>query len=89
MKTYEEALATLLIQKPIGDGPPISVTNLDDSHPYAGIWKEVQGCKKSFVFVEGILQLGKDLGLCPHEMLVIALSHGVGIGIEMEKQDVT
>ena len=88
MKTYEEALATVLIEKPTEDGPPVSITQLDDSHPYAEIWKEVQDCQKSFIFVEGIIQLGGELGLCPHEMLVIALSHGVGIGIEMEKQDV-
>ena len=91
MKTFEEALSLCLEKGSKEDSPEeieaIYAKLSENQERYKQIHEQVRNTDESYIIAGSIMDLGEKVGLYPLGMLVLALAHGVCIGIEMEKHD--
>lgn len=89
MKTFSEACeATFMRTLPEGDNTPsgvaveaIAVTMT----PFHSMIEEIQESPEARGFADALFVASRTQGIPPHDLLCIAFSHGVMVGIEMEK----
>jgi hypothetical protein len=93
MKTFEEA-SEIVIQI-LAPGERVDAHRSsskykaldEESQKYASLHEEIQSNPITMAIAIAIYEGSIERRMCPHEALVAAISHGVVIGIRMEKGD--
>jgi len=85
MKTFEEAVSAVLCREVTAqdDGSDIE----DASAKYHDTLREIQTHPTTAIVVQGFLQEIELRGIPFHIMMGVIFSHGVMVGMEMERQD--
>ena len=86
MKTYEEAVALVMARK-VKDINEMPTDIIEASERYQSLHEEIQSSFQAKMLAATLLALGEDQKVEPIRLLCIAFSHGVAVGVEMEKQD--
>ena len=90
MKTFDEAVRLIVT---LERGDSVKVPTHEDPAKYDSMHEEIQNHPDVSIFCTGLLEysierLVKDsVIVTPLGLLAIAFSHGVVVGMEMEKQD--
>lgn len=86
MKTFEEALAATFIRQVNKNEPPPKDLR-DQAERYADLHKQIQQAPEMVVIISGFLGMAQETGCSVELMIACAFSHGVMVGIEMEKAE--
>ncbi len=99
LKTFEEALGDTMFREcktPVGEGEAVL-----PGHPlyeqmeaelantqgrYSNLLDEIQNHPETAEMIRGMAKIFDLLETTVHEMMIVAFSHGVMVGIEMEKE---
>ncbi len=91
MKTYDEACEIFLVQGSITDSDEMkeaAIKKLEETvEVYKSMLDEIQTNPKSAILAHMFYNYGTENDLCAHQILILGISHGVAIGMEMNKQD--
>jgi hypothetical protein len=88
MKTYTEALeATLMRKGEAADKASVLIALGATQELFAATVEEVQEAQETQMLAVALIQIGKEQGMSLADLVVLAFSHGVMVGIEMEKPD--
>jgi hypothetical protein len=88
MKTYTEALeATLMRTGNPGDKSAVMTALAGTQELYSATVEEVQEAEETQALAICLIRIGKEQGMSLAELVVLAFSHGVMVGIEMEKPE--
>lgn len=90
MKTFSEACeSTFMCTVPVDKEDPLKISaELDEQlDPFRATIEEIQNSDEAEMLASALLQLGKDARRNPCDLLKIAFSHGVMVGMQMEKSD--
>jgi len=90
MKTFSEACeSTFMRTVPVGSADHKSTMEAIDTRigPFISMVDEIQNAPETHAFAAVLLEMasGEDLNMA--EVIKIAFSHGVMVGVEMEKPD--
>jgi hypothetical protein len=90
MKTFSEACeSTFMRTVPVGSANHKDTLEAIDTRigPFISMVDEIQNSPETEAFAHVLMQmgLGEDIGVV--DLLKIAFSHGVMVGVEMEKPD--
>ena len=91
MKTFSEACQATMMHR---GGQPVAESELPrvfeeiqrQIDPYIVIHEEIQNSPEAMAFAMGLIEALEDDDVKPVDYIRIAFSHGVMVGIEMEKQ---
>lgn len=87
MKTFDEACHKILIR--CVDDEDESTEDMDDaSEKFLDLHKEIQVNENTVMFVAFLMTVGEQHNMPMSLLLAVALSHGVAVGIEMERQEI-
>jgi hypothetical protein len=90
MKTFSEACEATFVRIRPSDVPvdeeQISASIAETVAPFESLVEEIQNSQEAVRFSYVLLRMGLDEDVPPVDLLRIAFSHGVMVGIEMEKE---
>lgn len=84
MKTFEEALAATFMRQVKNNEPPPKDLR-DQAERYSDLHKQIQEAPEMVIIISGFLGMAEETGVSIEGIIACAFSHGVMVGIEMEK----
>lgn len=89
MKTFEEACAAVMCRQvqnlPEDKADEAAKEMSENMARYHSTMDEVKRSPQAIMFAAALLELGDANGFRPENLFLIAFSHGVMVGMEMEK----
>lgn len=87
MLTFDEACHKILIRCLSDENE--KTDDMDDaSEKFISLHKEIQTNENTVMFVSFLMAMGEENDIPQSLLLAVALSHGVALGIEMERQEI-
>lgn len=87
MKTFSEACHAILIRKQKTPDEPVPQDMLEQVERWQQIRREIEESEEADLAVMGLMQLAAHLDLPVEKALKIAFSHGVTVGMVMERRE--
>ncbi len=88
MKTFDEACERILVRRiTAGQMDEVPPDMADASDKFKSLHEEVQVHSHTLTFVSILLRIAEENDVSMEAILSVAFSHGIAVGIEMERQE--